>query len=229
MLLVGLALVVAVSGQPVLLTGRFVPTLGNLDASLLPLVLSWPLTQVTVNFRDSSTVIVHLVDSTYNAPFIFSNLIQYVSFDAAGATSSVVVDGNTASIQLRGLSGAQQAATLTKIDESSQGGPCLISDARLSFPALVAGDLNAGLHMTGWSAAGLTNGRAADFAQRYNMPIQSLYATAPNLEEFYLRANGVDPASVYNFSSYQPQRYILDVTVQAGSFLDLLTIPAALA
>ena len=52
------------------------------------------------------------------------------------------------------------------------GGPCLISDARLSYPALVAGDLNAGLHMTGWSAAGLTNGRAADFAQRYNQPIQ---------------------------------------------------------
>ena len=52
------------------------------------------------------------------------------------------------------------------------GGPCLISDARLSYPALVAGDLNAGMHMIGWSAAGLTDGRAADFAQRYNIPIQ---------------------------------------------------------
>lgn len=118
---VGLMWLAAVSGQPALLTGRFVPTLGNNNVNSLPLILSWPLSQVTVNFRDSTTVAVRLTDSTYNAPFVFTNLNQYVSFDAAGATTSVVVNGNTARIQLSGLSGAQQVATLTKIDESSQG------------------------------------------------------------------------------------------------------------
>ena len=120
-LLVGLVLSTGVSGQPALLTGRFVPTLGNTDVNSLPLILSWPLTQITVNFRDSTTVTVHLVDSTYNAPFIFANLNQYVSFDAVGTRNTILVDGNTARIQLTGFSGAQQAATLTKIDESSQG------------------------------------------------------------------------------------------------------------
>ena len=119
--IVGLTLMAAVSGQPALLTGRFVPTLGNNDVKSLPLVVSWPLSQVTVNFRDSTTVTVELVDSTYTPPFAFANLNQYVSFDAAGAKTSVVLDGNRARIQLSGLSGAQQTATLTKIDESSQG------------------------------------------------------------------------------------------------------------
>ncbi len=61
------------------------------------------------------------------------------------------------------------------------GGPCLISDARLSYPALTAEDLNAGLHLTGWSAAGLTNGRAAANAFQSGQPIQVTYDSSQRL------------------------------------------------
>ncbi len=110
------------SAQPTLLTGRFDTALGNTNKTSLPLILSWPMSQATVSFKNSATVTALLVDSNYAGLFPFTNFDQYVSFTAAGAvTSAVAFDGANARIQLSGLSGAEQTATLTKIDESSEG------------------------------------------------------------------------------------------------------------
>ena len=121
-LLTAIMLATAALSQPALLTGRFEPALGNTDPTILPVIISWPFTQVTVNFSNSTTVTAVLVDSTYSGMFSFADLNQYVAFTATGgASSGMAINGNTARLEIAGLSLAQQTATITKIDESSEG------------------------------------------------------------------------------------------------------------
>ena len=112
-------------GQPALLKGRLEPYGANNNTAQLPLTLSWPLSQVTVTFQDSTTITVVLQNVSYTSPFGFeeSLLTQYVAFKSATAVSlDVSVEGGQARLTLSGLPEREQhTATLTKIDETRQG------------------------------------------------------------------------------------------------------------
>lgn len=114
-------------GQPALLQGRLAPYGSNNNTAQLPLTLSWPLSQVTVTFLDSTTITVVLANVSYASPFPFEEdlLTQYVEFRSVTAvTQDVSVEGGQARITLSGLPArGQHVATLTKIDETRQGEP----------------------------------------------------------------------------------------------------------
>lgn len=108
--------------QPVTLQGRLQPLAPNSNPLQLPVVLSWPLSQTTVTFRGSNSITAVIANVSYTAPYHFEQLFQYVLFKSPGATQlSIAFQSGIARITLSGLSGVQQSATLTKIDESTQG------------------------------------------------------------------------------------------------------------
>ena len=120
-----------VLSQPALLQGRLEPYGSNANTAQLPLTLSWPLSQVTVTFQDSTLVTVVLANVSYASPFSFeeSLITQYVTFKSSAAVSQdVSVVAGEARITLSGLpERGQHTAILTKLDEGNRGkGACLL-------------------------------------------------------------------------------------------------------
>ncbi|KAK9819342.1 hypothetical protein WJX74_008703 [Apatococcus lobatus] len=241
----------SIVSQPVLLQGRLEPYGGSSDTTQLPLTLSWPLSQVTVTFQDSTAITVVLANVSYESPFPFEEdlITQYVAFrSSAAVTQEVSVMDGEARITLSGLpERGPHTAVLTKIDESNHGGcnfvstpdtpargiefigdsmltgfgilgtndscssnlcsgsACPYTDASKSWPALVAPSLNATAHVIGWSAAGLTNGGAAGYALANDVSFEDASTIFPNIPDLYIRWDGHDADSVYNFTLFQPQ------------------------
>ncbi len=109
--------------QPVQIIGRDQPIHG--DPNQLPLILSWPASQITVTWQGSSTITAVISNVSFTSPYIFENLAEYTDFSSSGFSQpSATFQSGLAFLTLSGLPLGPQSATLTKIVESSSGPDC---------------------------------------------------------------------------------------------------------